>query len=132
MGTKTLRRGSAVKRSGRAAGGARPRALVPRSAQKAAAAGPKSIADRTLALWRSVSAGMKLRDLNLHIQGLYAELGKAVYEAAIRQGRPVRPAAAGSQELMARIGEMRRRISRLTAESEADNAGSRSKARKRT
>ena len=60
---------------------------------------------------------MKLRDLNLHLQGLYAELGKAVFEALPVKGRSSGlPRFSGREDLVARIVEMRKQTARHAAE----------------
>jgi hypothetical protein len=81
------------------------------------------------ALWKTIGARMQLTDLTMHLQGLYAELGKAVFEAREAGRRPSAGRSSDTRELLARIAEMRKRQARLEAAAGARAAVLRGKGR---
>lgn len=113
---KTSGKGSAAKRSGTRRGSDRTghlsRVRISAGGRRAGTV-PENDGKRAIILWKSVAAEMKLRDLNLHLQGLYAELGKRVYEL---QGKKPATGSKRSRELedlFGKISEMRRNKSKI-------------------
>lgn len=117
MSMKTSR---PAKRSGAKREGARSESSAFRverfSGARRAAIARQNAEERAITLWKGVIANRKVRDLNLHLQGLYAELGKAVFEALSAKGRSGVQRFSGRDELVARIADMRKQTARLAAE----------------
>jgi hypothetical protein len=109
MVMKTSGKGSAAKRSGTRRGSDRTGHSLSRvrisAGGRRAGTVPENDVKRTLTLWRNVDAKMKLHDLNLHLQGLYAELGKSVYEL---RGKKPRAGSMRSRELEDIFGKIKR------------------------
>lgn len=90
-----------------------------RGAAKAFEKGTDKAAKRTLSILKRFGLEMKLKEHNSHLQGLYAELGKAVYEMHRKEPRAKSKQSHDVAELFGKIEAMRRKKSRL--EQEAGN-----------
>ena len=74
-------------------------------------------AHQAVSLVKLVGITMRLKELNNHLQGLYAELGRIVYEQQRhRSARISRMHKAGMERLMDSIMEMRKKMDRLERE----------------
>ncbi len=114
---KTSRRGAVTKRSGAKRGDVRTRSSMLRAQRSAGGRRARTVSgnatETAVALWKSVGAKMKMRDLSLHLQGLYAELGKAVYELQGKKQSAVSKRSRELAELFGKIAEMRRNKSKI-------------------
>jgi hypothetical protein len=90
-----------------------------RGAAKAFEKGTGRAAQRTLSILKRFGLETKLKEHNTHLQGLYAELGKAVYELHRKEPRAKSKQSHDVAELFDKIAEMRRKKLRL--EQEAGN-----------
>jgi len=71
---------------------------------------------QAVSLVKLVGITMRLREMNNHLQGLYAELGKIVYEKHHRGAKIGRVSKSGTEGLMDSIMEMRNKMDRLERE----------------
>ena len=130
---KTIGKGAEAKRPGAGKGNARygssPFRVRRTAPGQRAGTTPEKVVERAVTLWKDVIANRKLHDLNLHLQGLYAELGKAVFEALSAKIRSGVPRFSGREEIVARIADMRKQTARLAAE-ERTSAGTGRRKRK--
>jgi len=75
---------------------------------------------KTISLVKLVGVSMRLREHNNHLQGLYAELGKIVYDQQLRLGTSAtRRWSAAMTGLADRINELKKKMMRLEREVKA-------------
>jgi hypothetical protein len=90
-----------------------------RGAAKAFGQRTDKAAERTLSILKRFGLETRLKEHNTHLQGLYAELGKSIYELYWKEPRAASKRSHDVAELFFKITEMRRKKSRL--EQEAGN-----------
>ncbi|HWR71786.1 MAG TPA: hypothetical protein VN604_01310 [Nitrospirota bacterium] len=83
------------------------------SGARRAAIARQNAEEKAITLWKGVIANRNLRDLNLHLQGLYAELGKAVYDLQGKKPDAVSKRSRELKDLFGKIAEMRSKISKI-------------------
>ena len=75
---------------------------------------------KAVSLVKLVGVSMRLREHNNHLQGLYAELGKIVYDQQLRLGTSAtRRWSAAMTGLADRINELKKKMVRLEREVKA-------------
>jgi len=88
-----------------------------RSVKKRHTPSDSGSARRAISLVKLVGIRLRLKELNNHFQGLYAELGKIVYEQQIhRRARAGCIQSTGIEGLVDKIMEMRKKMDRMERE----------------
>ena len=73
---------------------------------------------KAVSLVKLVGFNMKIKEQNNHLQGLYAEVGKLVYEQQQQRGATAKRQPAGMTATIERITEMKKKIASLEREAE--------------
>jgi hypothetical protein len=82
-----------------------------------AKSGDKKSTQRAIAMVKLAGITLRLKEQNNHLQGLYAELGKIVYEQRIhRSVRAGRRGSTAMEGIVEKIKEMRKNMDRMERE----------------
>lgn len=95
----------------------------------AAGSGTDRAAERAISAVKLVGILFHERELRNHLQGLYAEAGKIVYEKQMRGPSPIKSPSSHVIELFHRIAALRKKIERLEQDAGALRQASHDKRR---